>query len=128
MADTEKITLNMSVVDLGKIDLLVDQGFYASRSDLIRTAIREKLLAYDDQVREVVTRSSYGMGVMGFNRSDLEKWREQGVQKEINVVGLLVIAKDVTPELAVQTIKSLRVFGSLRASEAVKRALGDRIL
>lgn len=127
MADTEKITINMSVVDLGKIDLLVDQGHFASRSDLIRTAIREKLLSYEDTVAREISTRALGVGVFGITRKELEELRQRGLQKDYNVVGLVIIANDVTPQLAQETIKSIRVFGTLRASEVVKRALGERI-
>jgi len=127
MTDTEKITINMSVVDLGKIDLLVDQGHYSSRSDLIRTAIREKLSDYEDTVKEEVSRRTMSVGVILITRGELERLRQRGAQREYIVVGMLSIAHDVTPELASETIQSLRVYGVLHASEAVKKALGDRI-
>ncbi|MCJ7626732.1 MAG: hypothetical protein MUO76_24840 [Anaerolineaceae bacterium] len=127
MAETEKITINMSVVDLGKIDLLVEQGFYSSRSDLIRTAIREKLGYYDDTVKKEIESRGIGVGVYGITRKDLEELRKKGVQKDINIVGLAIIMDDVTPELALATIKSLRSYGVLRTSKEVKEALADRI-
>ena len=127
MTDTEKITINMSVVDLGKIDLLVEQGHFSSRSDLIRTAIREKLSEYHDAVQQEITRQDINVGVSLYTRHDLEKMLQKGVQKEITVVGMLVIPNDVTPELALATIKSLRVYGVLRAPQVVKDALADRI-
>lgn len=127
MTDTEKITINMSVVDLGKIDLLVDQGHFSSRSDLIRTAIREKLAEYEDTLKEEVSRRDISIGVILILRKDLERARQSGVKKEFITIGLLTIAHDVTPELASETIQSLRVYGVLHASEAVKKALGDRI-
>ncbi len=127
MADTEKITVNMSVVDLGKIDLLVDQGFFSSRSDFIRTAIRDKLNAYDATVKEEVSRRSIMVGVMLITKSDLEKARLQGIRKEYIVVGMLNIDRDITPELALETIQSIHIYGVLSASEQIKKALGDRI-
>lgn len=127
MADTEKITINMSVVDLGKIDLLVEQGYYSNRSDLIRTAIREKLTSHKDTVNREVSQHSLGVGVFTISRRELEEIKKQGLQKDFSVVGLLVIMKDVTPELAQETIRSIRVYGALRAPDPVKEALADRI-
>jgi Arc/MetJ-type ribon-helix-helix transcriptional regulator len=127
MADTEKITINLSVVDLGKIDLLVEQGFFSSRTDLIRTAIREKLAGYDDAVKKEVNTRSMGVGVFVIDRRELEELRKKGLQTEISVVGMAVIGKDVPAELARATIKSVRVFGVLRASKEVEQALADRI-
>jgi Arc/MetJ-type ribon-helix-helix transcriptional regulator len=128
MTDTEKITINMSVVDLGKIDLLVDQGHFSSRSDLIRTAIREKLAEYDDVLKEEVSRRDIGVGVNLITRKDLERVRNAGIRREYIVVGLLTMAKDIPPELASETIETIRVYGVLQASEEVKKALADRIL
>ncbi len=127
MADTEKITINLSVVDLGKIDLLVEQGFFSNRTDLIRTAIREKLAGYDDAVKNEVNTRSMGVGVFVIDRRELEDLRKKGLQTEISVVGMAVIGKDVPAELARATIKSVRVFGVLRASKEVEQALADRI-
>jgi Arc/MetJ-type ribon-helix-helix transcriptional regulator len=127
MAETEKITINLSVVDLGKIDVLVEKGFYSSRSDLIRTAIREKLAAHDRVLEEVISTHAMGLGIFVITRKDLEKVLEKGLKKTIFVIGMLIIEKDITPELADATIESVKVYGSLRAGEAVKQVLSDRI-
>jgi Arc/MetJ-type ribon-helix-helix transcriptional regulator len=128
MTDTEKITINMSVVDLGKIDLLVEQGHFSSRSDLIRTAIRDKLAEYQDTMQKEISRQDLNVGVTMYPKSDLEKWLQKGLQKDITVVGMMLLPNDVTPELARATIKSLRVYGVLRATQAVKDALADRMM
>lgn len=125
MADTERITLNMSVVDLGRIDLLVEAGFYASRSDFIRSAIRKQLAEHADTVQEHVVRRSAGVGIMAITRRELEKARAEGAKVSINVVGMAIIGNDVTPELARATIESVQVFGVLRAPEAVKKVLAN---
>jgi Arc/MetJ-type ribon-helix-helix transcriptional regulator len=127
MADTEKITINMSVVDLGKIDLLVSEGFYSNRTDLIRTAVRNLLTQHATAVEQAVTRHSFTVGVIVFRRKGLEKRQEKGEKLSIRAVGLLVIEDDVSPELAQATIESIKVLGSFRASKAVKTALADRI-
>ena len=127
MAETEKITINMSVVDLGKIDLLVEQGFYSSRSDLIRTAIREKLTYYDDTVKKEINSRGIGVGLFGITRKDLEELRQKGMKKDISIVGMAIIMDDVTPELAQETIRSMRIYGVLRASKEIKEVLADRI-
>jgi Arc/MetJ-type ribon-helix-helix transcriptional regulator len=126
MTDTEKITINMSVVDLGQVDLLVEQGFYSNRSDLIRTAIRNQLDRHADVLKETVVRKQIVVGVLGCTRSDLEEKKAAGEKLAINVVGMVHIGKDVTPELARDVIQSLQVYGVLRASPAVKDALADR--
>ena len=126
MAETEKITINMSVVDLGKVDLLIDEGFYHNRTDFIRTAIRSQIDKHDTVVQSSVVRNAYGMGIFGWGRKDLEKAVAKGERKSFNVLGMLVIENDVSPELADQAIESVRVLGSFRASPAVKEVLKDR--
>jgi Arc/MetJ-type ribon-helix-helix transcriptional regulator len=127
MADTEKITINLSIVDLGKIDLLVEEGFYSNRTDLIRTAIRNQLDRHEEQVKESVTRKSMVVGVSSFSRKGLEKRRAANEKVSASVLGMLIIADDITPELASETIESIKVLGVLRASKAVRQALADRI-
>ncbi|HEX8603538.1 MAG TPA: CopG family transcriptional regulator [Pseudoduganella sp.] len=126
-ADSEKITINLFPVDLGQIDLLVQQGFYANRSDLIRTAIRNQLNQHADVVRQTVERNQFVLGLQQFSAADLETARAAGEMLHIRVLGLATIAPDVTPELAVATIGSVAVLGALHASPAVKAALAGRI-
>ena len=125
--DSEKITINLGYVDLGHIDLLVQEGFYSNRTDFIRTAIRNQIERHADVVRQAVTRKSVDLGLRHFSREDLEAVLDAGQLLDIRVLGLATIAQDVTPELAVATIASLTVLGALHASAAVKAALADRI-
>ena len=125
--DSEKITLNLGYVDLGRLDLLVQEGFYSNRTDLIRTAIRNQLDKHADAVKESIIRQTLEIGLRDINRADLEAVKEAGEKLEIRVVGLARIARDVPPELALATIKSITVLGALQASDAVKAALAKRI-
>jgi Arc/MetJ-type ribon-helix-helix transcriptional regulator len=125
---TEKITVNLGLVDLGQIDLLVQEGFYANRTDFIRTAIRAQLTTHAEAVAHTVTRRTLVLGVQHYTRSDLEAVRAAGQRLEIRVLGLASIAEDVSPELAAATIESVEVLGALRASAAVKAALAGRIV
>ena len=127
MSDTEKITINLGPVDLGQIDLLVQEGFYANRTDFIRTAIRNQLATHAEAVRQSVARKTLVLGVQHYTRRQLEAVRASGGKLQINVLGLATIADDVTPDLALATIDSLVVLGALRASPEVKRALAGRI-
>ena len=127
MSETEKITINLGLVDLGQVDLLVQEGFYSNRTDFIRTAIRNQLATHADEVRQTVARKTLVLGLEHYTRSDLEAVREAGETLEIRVLGLASIDEDVGPELARETISSLTVLGALRASSAVKSALKDRI-
>src|ERR1043166_5686808 len=125
-SDTEKITINLGFVDLGQVDLMVQEGFYSNRTDFIRTAIRNQLERHADVVKQSTVRNSLDLGLRNFSREDLEAVRRAGEMLNINVLGLASIADDVTPELARATIASVSVLGALHASPAVKAALSDR--
>ena len=126
-SDSEKITINLGYVDLGHIDLLVQEGFYSTRTDLIRTAIRNQIDRHAEVVRHAGARKSVDLGLRYFRREDLEALREAGQTLHIRVLGLACIAQDVTPDLARATIASVEVLGALQASAEVKAALADRI-
>ena len=128
IGETEKLTINLGVVDLGQIDLLVQEGFYSNRTDLIRTAIRNQLLAHGEAVKRTVARRTLVLGLQHFGRADLERALAAGQKLQIQVVGLARIANDVSPELARATIQSVEVLGAFHASAAVRDALADRIL
>ena len=127
VGETEKLTINLGVVDLGQIDLLVQEGFYSNRTDLIRTAIRNQLAAHGDEVKRTVARRTLVLGLQSFTRADLERAQAAGQRLQIHVVGLARIADDVSPELARSTIESVEVLGAFHASAAVRRALADRL-
>src|SRR5918998_4147962 len=122
---TEKITINLGLVDLGQIDLLVREGFYANRTDFIRTAIRNQLATHAEALRQTVARKTLVLGLQHYTRGDLEAVRAAGEKLQIRVLGLASIADDVSPELALATIDSLEVLGAFRASPAVKSALAE---
>jgi Arc/MetJ-type ribon-helix-helix transcriptional regulator len=125
--ETEKITINLGYVDLGHIDLMVEEGFYSNRTDFIRTAIRNQIDRYDDAVRQSVARRNLHLGLRHYGRQELEAVRASGEKLHIQVLGLAVIAADVSPDLARDSIGSIQVLGGLQASAAVKAALSDRI-
>ena len=128
VADSEKITINLGFVDLGQVDLLVAEGFYGNRTDFIRTAIRNQLSTHSDAVKQVVSRKMLVLGLQHFNAADLQAVQAAKQQLHIRVLGLVTFADDVTPELALASIASLDVLGSLQASPAVKAALATRHL
>jgi len=125
--DTEKITINLGYIDLGHIDLMVQEGFYSNRTDFIRTAIRNQIERHGDAVKRSVAHQSLDLGLRYYSREDLETVRAAGQMIHIHVLGLASIGHDVTPDLARATIGSIVVLGALRASPAVKSALADRI-
>jgi Arc/MetJ-type ribon-helix-helix transcriptional regulator len=124
--DTEKITINLGYVDLGHIDLLVQDGFYSNRTDFIRTAIRNQIERHAEAAKQSVTRRNLDLGLRHYGREDLEAAQAAGQTLHIRVLGLASIAADVSPELARATIASVSVLGALQASPAVKAALADR--
>ncbi len=127
MADSEKVTINLSVVDLGKIDLLVEEGFYANRTDLIRTAVRNQLDLHQEAVRQSIVRRSMAIGVLQYGRKDLERYRAAGEKLAIKAIGMVVLEDDIPPELAKETIEQVKVLGVLKVNKAVRQVLAGRI-
>jgi Arc/MetJ-type ribon-helix-helix transcriptional regulator len=125
--ESEKITINLGFVDLGQVELLVQEGFYSNRTDFIRTAIRNQIERHADTVRQVITRKSVDLGVRHISAQELQTAKAAGQMLDIRVLGLAVIAADVSAELALATIAALNVLGALQATDAVKAALADRI-
>ena len=125
--ETEKMTVNVGVVDLGHVDLLVQEGFYSNRSDLIRTALRNQLALHADALKQTLARRTLAVGLMHYGRAELERAVAAGQRLQIQVVGLARVADDVTPELALAAIESVTVLGAFQASPTVRRALSNRI-
>ena len=126
MPDTEKVSFNMSVVDLGQVDLLVEQGFYSSRTDFLVASVRNLLQNHSPTVRQAVEHRAMILGMAVYSREDLERRVAAEEPADIRVVGVLKIEDDVTPELARAAIRSVTVFGRLRARPEVVAALIHR--
>ena len=124
----EKVTINLGPVDLGRIDLLVEEGFYASRTDVIRTAVRNLLEEHKEPINDAIVRGSYGVGVLVETRGTLEELRKQKKRAKIRVIGVLRIAHNVSPNLADETIESIRVLGHFSAPAAVKKRLEPKMV
>lgn len=127
MSEVEKITINLGFIDLGQIDLLVQEGFYSNRTDFIRTAIRNQLSVHTDAIKAAVARKTLVLGLQHYSCDDLLALREAGQMLQIQALGLVSIADDVPPDLARATISSIRILGALHASAGVKAALAGRI-
>jgi Arc/MetJ-type ribon-helix-helix transcriptional regulator len=127
VSETEKITINLGPVDLGRIDVLVEQGLYSNRTDLIRTAIRNQLDRHEPVIQAHAVKWSFVLGVETVTRSTLEELRKQGKKMSLRVIGMLKLDDDIDPELARETIEAIRVRGSFHAPPAVRAALADRI-
>jgi len=127
MADTEKITINMDVVNLGQIDLLVEQGFYSNRTDFIKAAIRAQLSNHSEEIKKTISKKVLDIGVICLDKKYLETKVEKNEVLDIKSVGMLILKDNITPELAQKAIRSLKVYGVLKANEKLKEALRDRI-
>ncbi|MBE0636176.1 CopG family transcriptional regulator [Candidatus Bipolaricaulota bacterium] len=127
MSETEKITINLGPVDLGRIDILVEQGLYSNRTDAIRSAIRTLLDRHEPVIHDISVRKSFSLGVLVYNQKDFERFKAEGRRVSIHVIGHLTLARDIDPELARETIESISVRGVFRASDQLKEALADRI-
>lgn len=127
MSDTEKITINLGGVDLGKIDLLVEHGHYSNRTDFIRTAIRSQLEKHMIEVQQSVVRESYTIGALVYGKSDLEKFKEKGEKIKIKIMGMLYLQDDISPDLALQAIESIKILGIFVANDSIKAALADKM-
>jgi Arc/MetJ-type ribon-helix-helix transcriptional regulator len=127
LPESEKITINLGFVDLGNVDLLVQDGFYSNRTDFIRTAIRNQLAAHSEQAKKSITRQTLELGLRQYTKADLEAVVAGGEKLNIKVLGLVAISRDVSPSLALTAIEAITVLGALHASQEVKAALGDRI-
>ena len=126
-SESEKITVNVGYVDLGRVDLLVQEGFYSNRTDFIRTAIRNQLTTHTEAVTQSLVRRTLEIGMRDYSRSDLEAVKAANQKLQIKVLGLARIASDVSPALALATIECITVLGALQASPEVKAALAERI-
>ena len=127
MSDSEKITINLGAVDLGRIDLLVREGLYGNRTDFIRTAIRSQSDKHGVEVQQSVARYSFVIGILRYGRKALEHHKAKGERIDINVIGSCTIGSDVSPQLASEVIERMRVRGIFSASDAVKAVLADRM-
>jgi len=125
--DSEKISINCGAVDLGQIDLLVEQGLYSNRSDFIRTALRNQIRVHESVIQHNLTSRMIALGVVGYTKADLEELIATNQKLAVSMIGLVYIANDVSPDLAVAAIDRIRVFGVFRASSAVREALGNRV-
>lgn len=127
MPETEKITINIGAVDLGKIDLLVQEGLYTNRTDFIRTAIRSQIEKHHLEVEQSVARDAFVIGVLRFGRAYFERTKREGKRLKLRVIGMLSLAPDISPNLASEVIESVWVRGMFKASDSVKAALADRM-
>ncbi|MCW2571345.1 MAG: hypothetical protein JWO88_1403 [Frankiales bacterium] len=124
--ETEKVCVNLSASELGTIDVLVAQGLYTSRSDLIRAGVRAVTEQHEPAFRRA-TEHATCLGVMMLGRRDLEHTLREGKRLKIFVVGILRLDSSITPDLADEAIEHIQVLGTMRAPAPVLKRLEDRI-
>ena len=125
--ETEKVCVNLPAAELGKMDVLIAEGLFASRTDVIRSGIRSVLESHDETVRRVA-RTDARIGYQLMMRSELEAARLQRQKIRVFVVGVLRIQSTVTPDLADETIEKIRIFGSVKGPADVLARIDDRII
>jgi Arc/MetJ-type ribon-helix-helix transcriptional regulator len=122
----QQLNVTMDAEEIHQVDLMVEQGLYASRKDFLQLAARNLLREHGVEVPRPMTGELKVAGIAVHNRKSLEKLRAAGRQLELNVTGIFRLADDVTPELACAVIKSLTLRGTFEASAEVKATLKDR--
>ena len=134
-AETEKVCVNLSAAELGKLDLLVEKGVYVNRTDVVRAALRREFAEHDwDRIidRDLVTgprstTNSVGLGLIALTKHSLEEAVEKGEQVDVYCAGILLLTSDITPDLADRAIGRIRILGSVRGPKDVIEVLGERI-
>ena len=61
--------------------------------------------------------------IIRLRRKSLEKLRDAGEKKDIEVVGMVYVDEDVDPELIRATISSTKIYGGILGSPDTKAAL-----
>lgn len=122
---SEKITINVNHIDLGKIDLLIDNGFFSNRSDFIRAAIRNELNKNGSYVEEKIEKKGFLVGIAKYNEDDFQKAIESNQLINLRIIGLFVIDSNVPLELVKQSVKKIDVKGTLIAPKEIKDYLNS---
>lgn len=124
--ETEKVCVNLPAAELGKIDVLVAEGLYASRTDVIRSGIRQVLETHDETVKRVVHSAMVGYQLLP--KIELEAARASGRKLSLFVVGVLRIPNSISADLADAAIDRIRILGAVRGPDEVLRRIEDRIV
>lgn len=123
MNSSEKITVNVNVVDLGKIDLLVEKGFYSNRTDFIKTAIRNQIENQNYVIKDIIIKNNFSLGIVIYSKKDLEMLLVNGEKINIKVVGMLIFKDDISEDLALAVINSIEVKGVFKVNTDLKNKL-----
>lgn len=124
---TEKITINVNTSDLGKIDLLIHEGYYSNRTDFIKSAIKSQVNKHDDEINMILSskkKKDWFVGVYVLTEDELQALKRYGRKKAIRGMGLLIVDKDVSLDLMKTSISAIETYGVCRCSSEIKRYYG----
>ena len=127
MSYSEKLTVNLNVVDIGQIDVLVEQGFYSNRTDFIKSAVRNQLAKHEEVIANKVKRDQSVIGALIYNRQDLEKYKANNEKLVLKAIGLIVFSKDIDETLIRETIESISIKGILKMDKQLESKISDLI-
>lgn len=138
---SEKVTINLSAVELAQIDFLVEKGLYASRSDFIRLATRKQTEGHQKEINQFVdpeaaTGSWVSLGAMtdslvwtvgaaAIDGDYVQETLKEGNQLDIRVIGVLIVKQDVDPEQFRKVLKRVKVFGKINAEPEIKAIIAE---
>lgn len=123
ISESEKVTINLGAVDLGQIDLLVDEGFYSNRTDFIRQSIRQQLIVHSGEIKQTTTYKYSALGVFKYSLDELEVLQKASKKLDLKLIGTLIIEENVPLELVKETFKTVKVFGIIKARPDIKNYL-----
>lgn len=122
-----KVSVNLSPVDVGMIDVLRGSGWHSTRSDLVRIALHRYFHDHQQQIDRLLGRRAITVGVEEYDRARLEQTIAEGKRVSGAILGTLVIGDDVSPDLAEEAFGEIEVFGVARMTDAVREVLGARV-
>ena len=116
-----KFSIDLSVVDHGKIEYLAERGFYLNRAEFVRTAIKNELLKHEDWLdREIKTRKM-DVGIIDLRKEDLKALKERlGSPYHYFVIGRLRIDPAITADEMRWTAYKLKVYGKLECRPEIR--------
>jgi Arc/MetJ-type ribon-helix-helix transcriptional regulator len=140
--DREKLSFNLSAAELGQIEVLIANGLYTSKTDVIRAALRQLFATHADVVARTLAEASAGQppgdgkviigsigtGSLRMTAEQLQQARARGERVSMHVIGVATVDDDISPELAAQSVARINVFGVLRGPTATLDAIADRIM
>jgi len=127
---TEKATINIGIMELAQIDLLVENMIYTNRSDFIRTAIRNQLEMHKSDIERLYLQTKAnsfepesqvqgGIGIYRLRKAALSDAMKSNKKLHIMVMGILLIDKDISPELFEATVESIKIYGKIQAQKSI---------